>query len=473
MTTEVGTVIAGKLRVEQMLGRGGMGVVVIATHLQLGQRVAVKVMRDDLGGDRTNVERLLREGQASARLKSEHVCRVFDVGTLESGAPYLVMELLEGTDLAAVIAQRRLSIAETVDYVLQACEAIGEAHANGIVHRDLKPANLFVARRLDGSATIKVLDFGIAKAGDDLQLTQTAAMMGSPAFMSPEQLRSARDVDGRTDIWALGAILYQCVSGRLPFPASSVTELTAKVLLESPEPLRIEPRFDAIVARCLEKDRERRYPTVLALAQDLAALVATTAPGTAASTIATLSTLPPPSTIAPARSYRSFYIAGGAAVALIAVAAIASSSGHHDDAPAPVVMRDPGPGAVASDNMAKFTRGIVEHNCADALDAAKALGQANLVQQAENCVPIKAKLYPRTLAGAQAAAAGHDLAQALAIAEGLLEKKPDDPSLLLFAGLTACEGHQPDKARRYVPRIAASERDFVISQCRQLGISIP
>src|ERR1700733_4510824 len=225
-----------------------MGVVVVAKHLQLNQLVAVKVLRDELASDPITVARFLREGQASAQLRSDHVCRVFDVGTLESGAPYLVMEMLDGCDLAAAIASRPLPIATAIDFVLQACEAIAEAHERGIVHRDLKPSNLFVTRKRDGTSMIKVLDFGIAKAPDDgnLQLTQTMAMMGSPAFMSPEQLCSARDVDARADIWALGVILYQCVSGRLPFPASSITELTAKILIDSPDPLQIDPRFDAI-----------------------------------------------------------------------------------------------------------------------------------------------------------------------------------------------------------------------------------
>ena len=158
---EPGTQI-GKLRVDRVIGRGGMGVVAVATHVQLGQRVAIKVAHDELAADPAYVARFVREARACASLRSEHACKVHDVGQLPSGAPYIVMELLEGTDLAAAIAHRPLSVAVAADYVLQACVALAEAHALGIVHRDLKPSNLFLARRLDGTPLVKVLDFGIA-----------------------------------------------------------------------------------------------------------------------------------------------------------------------------------------------------------------------------------------------------------------------------------------------------------------------
>ncbi len=248
----IGDVVGGKLRIERIVGRGGMGIVAIATHLALEQKVAIKVLHEQLAADPATVERFLREARTPMRLKSDHVCRVLDVGQLDGGAPYIVMELLEGSDLAALVKLRgALPIATAVDYVLQACVAVAEAHALGIVHRDLKPANLFVTRRVDGSPLVKVLDFGIAKVpsrGDNTQLTQTAAVMGSPGYMSPEQLRSAKDVDARTDVWALGAILYELVSARLPFPADSVTELAVKIAVDPPDPLDVDAAFRTVNA---------------------------------------------------------------------------------------------------------------------------------------------------------------------------------------------------------------------------------
>ena len=271
---EIGATVAGKYRVERIIGMGGMGVVAIATHVQLAQQFALKVMHDALSEDHATVERFIREARASARLKSEHVCRVSDVDQLDTGAPFIVMELLEGLDLQQLLRQAVLPIATAADYVLQACVAVAEAHNLGIVHRDLKPANLFLTNRMDGSPLIKVLDFGIAKATADaeLQITQTQAIMGSPGYMSPEQLRSSRDVDARSDVWALGVILYELTTGRLPFVGQTITELAVKVAVDAPQPLPpdMDPGFAAIIARCLEKDVERRYPSVAALAMDLA-----------------------------------------------------------------------------------------------------------------------------------------------------------------------------------------------------------
>ena len=206
-----GDVLAGKYRVDRVLGVGGMGVVVAATHLQLQQRVALKFMLDAGLAQPTQVERFGREARAAVRLRSDHVARVLDVGTLETGSPYIVMEYLDGSDIGSVLEQRgAMPVDMAVDCVLQACDAVAEAHALGIVHRDLKPRNLFLTTRNDGRALVKVLDFGISKhtTGSDLSLTRTTEIMGSPSYMSPEQFRSAKLVDERTDIWALGAILY-------------------------------------------------------------------------------------------------------------------------------------------------------------------------------------------------------------------------------------------------------------------------
>jgi eukaryotic-like serine/threonine-protein kinase len=272
----VGAVLAGKFRVDRVIGQGGMGVVVAATHLHLQQPVALKFLLPDLVHSPQIVERFVREARASAQLRGEHVCRVSDVGAFEQGAPYIVMELLEGSDLASLLTSHGpLPVALTADYVLQACVGIAEAHALGIVHRDLKPANLFLTRRPDGSPLIKVLDFGIAKATGDrnFSLTQTSAVLGSPGYMSPEQLRSTRDVDVRSDIWSLGVILYELVSGRPPFTGESITELALHIAMDPTPPLvgRMPHGFDQLVHRCLEKEAAQRYPDLANLAHALAA----------------------------------------------------------------------------------------------------------------------------------------------------------------------------------------------------------
>ena len=276
--------IAGRYRIERKLGSGGMGVVVAALDEQTGARVAIKLLRPegpmvpsyDLRDDSGVVERsnkhrelstrLVREASAAARLASEHVTRVLDVGRLEHGDPYVVMELLEGHDLARYVKERGpLPIPEAVGLVLQAIEAIVEAHALGIVHRDLKPANLFLTRRPDGSPLVKVLDFGISKVlgSDDNQLTGTSDMLGSPLYMAPEQIRSARDVDARADVWSLGTILYRLLAGRAAFEAEGSAATLAAIIGDAPRPLRelrpdVPPDLEAILLRCLEKDRTRR-----------------------------------------------------------------------------------------------------------------------------------------------------------------------------------------------------------------------
>ena len=272
-----GDVLAGKYRVDRVLGVGGMGVVVAATHLQLDQKVALKFMLPQGLQHPGLVERFSREARAAVRLKSDHVARVLDVGTLASGSPYMVMEYLEGRDLGDVVeSQGPMAVPAAVDCVLQACDAVAEAHALGIVHRDLKPRNLFLTGRNDGRALVKVLDFGISKhkTGSDLSLTRTTEIIGSPNYMSPEQLKSSKGADERSDIWALGVILYELLTGQVPFLAESVTQLTAMVLTENPrsiEQLRPDvPRALAlVVACCLEKDPARRYPSVAHLAAAL------------------------------------------------------------------------------------------------------------------------------------------------------------------------------------------------------------
>jgi serine/threonine protein kinase len=270
-----GTVLLEKYRVEAELGRGGMGLVLKVTHLHLGEELALKILAAGPEADPQVHARFLREAQAVVRLRGEHVARVIDVGLLPHGVPYMVMEYLRGMDLAGELARRgALAPGEAVDYVLQACEALAEAHANGIVHRDIKPSNLFVTSRPDGTPLIKVLDFGISKTplGGQALVTRTDTVMGTPGYMSPEQMKSTREVDARTDIWALGVVLYECLAGRRPFDAELFSAFVLMAATEPPPPMdvRIPRGLQAAVLKCLEKDRNARFPSVAALATALA-----------------------------------------------------------------------------------------------------------------------------------------------------------------------------------------------------------
>ena len=275
----VGDILAGKYQVERVLGTGGMGVVVAARHIQLDERVAIKFLLPEAAKKPTIVARFLREGRAASKIKSEHVARVYDVGTLEAGLPYIVMEYLEGSDLAVIVKQLGpLPVEEAVEHILQACEALAEAHTAGIIHRDLKPGNLFLTTRADGSPAIKVIDFGISKVsdrqGDDLEITGTLEARGSPLFMSPEQMVSTRDVDHRSDIWSLGIALFHLLTGEYPFQAATMPQICGLVLTAEPRrllPLRADapPDLEKVILCCLQKDPADRYQSVAELAQAL------------------------------------------------------------------------------------------------------------------------------------------------------------------------------------------------------------
>jgi eukaryotic-like serine/threonine-protein kinase len=273
-----GDVLAGKYEIEHVVGEGGMCVVYAARHLQLQQRVAIKVLRRQESHQREAEERFAREGRAAIRIRSEYCVRILDVGEIPGGEPYIVMEHLEGSDLEALIsANGPLPVMPAIDYVLQASEAIAEAHTLGIVHRDLKPANLFFTRRADGSPLIKVLDFGISKVAGhrpskrDVRLTGAEMVMGSPQYMSPEQQRATRDVDSRTDIWSLGTILHELLSGEPPFQGDNVTAVCASVIADHPPALSktrddVPAGLENVVRRCLQKDPALRFATMAELA---------------------------------------------------------------------------------------------------------------------------------------------------------------------------------------------------------------
>ncbi len=271
----VGDVLADKYRVEKVLGVGGMGMVVAAMHIELEERVALKFMLPAAMRSAQAVDRFLREAKSAVKLRSEHICRVLDVGKLANGAPYIVMEYMEGQDFAELISRRGpLPVIDAVDYMLQAIEGVAEAHANKIVHRDLKPGNLFVTTDSDGSPLVKVLDFGISKSSVAGAATKTGDIMGSPSYMAPEQMMSSKDVDVRADVWALGVILYQAVTGQLPFEAESLPVLCMAVMHDQPRsPTEIRrdlpPTFVDVVMRCLDKRIDKRMPDVAALATAL------------------------------------------------------------------------------------------------------------------------------------------------------------------------------------------------------------
>ncbi|HMI83926.1 MAG TPA: serine/threonine-protein kinase, partial [Polyangiaceae bacterium] len=267
-----GDVLAGKYRVESVLGVGGMGMVLLVRHIDLGQQMAIKLMMPGVIHDDQAAARFVREARAAAAIQSEHVVRIFDVGTFDSGLPYMVMELLRGEDLSQLAAREtQLPIEEAVDYVLQASHAIAEAHARGIVHRDLKPSNLFVTTRSNGTPLVKVLDFGISKAlnpevdgPSSANLTATSALMGSPLYMSPEQVRNAKHVDARTDIWALGVILHELLTGAPAFSADTLPGICAAITADDPPLLRslredAPAELEAVLSKCLEKNVNKRY----------------------------------------------------------------------------------------------------------------------------------------------------------------------------------------------------------------------
>lgn len=305
-----GTIVGNKYRIDGLLGSGGMGVVYSAMHLELDAPVAIKVLRGELTKNEELSSQMLFEARAVARLSSVHVVRILDVARLPTGAPYIVMEQLRGTDLASLIEKDGpLSITDAVAYLRQACEGLYEAHRLGIVHRDLKPENLFLARTPEG-VVLKILDFGISKyiggVGGGLRraprstLTRSGRAVGSPFYMSPEQMRADPGLDARADIWSLGAILYELLTARCPFEADTPAALCAKVLADDAPSLHafsssIPVQLDQILHRCLEKDPAQRFQSVAELADALRDFETAEAASTRFASGVELTVEPPPS----------------------------------------------------------------------------------------------------------------------------------------------------------------------------------
>jgi eukaryotic-like serine/threonine-protein kinase len=277
----IGTVIADKYRVERVLGEGAMGIVLAARHLELDELVAIKCIRAQMPWSPDVIARFAREAKASARLKSEHIAKVIDVGVSPPVGPYMVMEYLEGEDLAAVLKRRGpLPVRRAAEYLMQICEALAHAHAASIIHRDVKPENLFLTRHGE-LELMKVLDFGISKApqagrvfGGEISVKETSVLMGTPLYMSPEQIRSTREVDHRSDIWSLGVVMFELLTGRPAFAAETVTQVCALVLEAATPPLaehceNAPPALAAIIERCLMKDPAQRYQSAAELANAL------------------------------------------------------------------------------------------------------------------------------------------------------------------------------------------------------------
>jgi serine/threonine-protein kinase len=478
-----------------------MAIVLKVVHLDLEEELALKILLPEGAVSDDVAARFLREAQSLVRLRGEHVARVSDIGVLPDGPPFMAMEYLRGIDLCGEIARRGiLPPGQAVDYVLQACEALAEAHALGIVHRDIKPANLFLTARPDGSHLIKVLDFGISKThrADLATRTRTEVVMGTPGYMSPEQMRASKDVDARSDIWALGVVLYECLSGRRPFHGESFAATVLMAGTEPPPPLdpSISPGLQAAVLRCLEKDRRERFRSVAALAAVLApfarnqreaeTIVERTAhmqdglprgiepvvhwelsPATTLSQSAGATAARPRPSLAVSRAGSLGTLALLALLALMAlIVSVQLYPGESPDLGTPVRAtapptaelvvegggsvddRAPGPGSAADPSQVSLQPSVPGSAACEAVDA----------------VLQEAKL--RDAAG--------DARSALDLVQEVLSC-PQGTNVIrtMVAGRYACRAHDPGAASRYHMQVRAELRREIEQACLKVGIHLP
>ena len=306
----VGAILSQRYPLKRLIGTGGMGAVYESESPDDGKPLAIKVLAIDYLTDTDIKNRFIEEGHTCQRLIHPNIVRVFDVGTAEDGTPYIVMELLDGVPLSAYTRSGgRVPLAQAGIILQGILAGLGAAHAQGIVHRDLKPENVFLAREPGGAFSAKILDFGIAKvmdaAGGMGNKTRTGVLLGTPAYMSPEQIKNAKDVDARADLWSAGVMLYEMLTGRVAFPAPTEYARLAAVLNTSPPPLEaVDPqlsRLSAFVQLAMQKDRVQRFQTGLEMARALSAALG--AEGTAPAAGLPLSRLPVvPSMFAPMHS---------------------------------------------------------------------------------------------------------------------------------------------------------------------------
>jgi eukaryotic-like serine/threonine-protein kinase len=340
----VGAALAGRYLIVRRIGEGGMGAVYEAKHTVIGKRVAVKVLLEKFHSNRDLVARLLQEARLASSIGHENIVDVTDFGTTDDGRSFVVMEFLEGEPLAQLVMREApLPVERSLRIARQVASALGAAHAKGIYHRDVKPENVYLVRRGDADF-VKVVDFGISKAvkqgsedpAESYRLTHTGLLLGTPLYMSPEQARGEDDLDHRVDVWALGVMLYECLTGEVPFHANNYLGIISQVLTrDAPPPSRLRPELgippavETVVMRAMEKDRQKRYQTMADLEQDLERLLAGdqnvgTAPGALGSTPPELAPVEP----SVLRRWRLAFVGSVVMAAGIAIALRHPSDAH-------------------------------------------------------------------------------------------------------------------------------------------------
>jgi len=340
----IGQTIDERYRVEALLGEGGMGLVYRVTHIRLNKPLAIKVLRRENTRDEEVLARFRREAESASAIGNQHIVDISDFGVLEDGSTYFVMECLDGVDLIeAMDLAQRMPEERALHIAVQICEALGAAHDAGIVHRDLKPENVFLTTRDGTPDFVKILDFGIAKvANGPTRLTRKGEVLGTPHYMSPEQCEG-EDIDQRTDIYALGVLLYEMLTGHVPHDADTVMGILTKHLYEDPMPPtirvpQVSKDLERVVMRCLDKNPERRYPTMRELGLDLSRIRSGLGP-LGPDTVTLTPTRPParpPRRVSPV-------LMGGVAASLLALAATLAmvTLGAREHEPVPIGLAPP------------------------------------------------------------------------------------------------------------------------------------